>query len=758
MLNFIRKFYALSLLLPILWVLAGNFAGCAAGPQEPDGLGPTVTTTIFGQVVDEAGTPVSGVVVTAHSSTATTDGKGLFVLKNAIVPESRLVVTAKKAGYFTAARAETPKAGGSTRTKVFMMSNIATYSVSSSSGGTVAVAGGASVQFQGSSFQTSSGSPYNGTVNVAARYLDPANINFGDFFAGDNLARTNDGSDVGLISCGVLRVELSGQSGEPLKLDASKPATISYPKPTSNATAPTSMPLWYYDETFGMWKEEGSASLQGGKYVGTVTHFTDWNLDYSGPFGTFEMRVVCNGVPVEGVAIKVAGFDHKTGYTDANGKATFIRVPADKEIQIFIRPEDNGGKYYINSPVTKQIVVGQVTDIGDITLSSPCPAIISGNLIGCGDAPTEGLISISNGSYVAYTYTTTGAFVLGVASGVPLTVTATDVNGNVSPQQDVLPLSENELRAIGDIKVCGTSTSSFIDITLTSEANSIAFSPDGSLLGVITNQGGEFAVYESETGNIKTQITLATNRYNTKIQFSTDNKKIMLAGYYSDAEIYDYSSGTMVLQATIPKALSARMYDDGSKVIVTLYDGNKSSFALYSALDGSLIKALSPTEIGDSSSSFGFIPEEEAIIYYTTQTPSNYRVWSIANDQEIRSFTVPGDYWSAQYSDDGKVIATSTDYKTFTFYDVKTQAKLGEVSIGNSSGMKYANLVFTKEFGYLPFADQTFSLVKIARFSDGTIKEKLMPSGTYAYYLAVSRGDEHLAAIYGKMIRRWKLN
>jgi len=233
-------------------------------------------------------------------------------MKNATVPIGRAVVIAKKAGYFTAAHAEVPNAKG-TRIDLNMMSDATTGTVAGTTGG-IANAGGASVNFAAGSFTDASGAAYTGQVKVSARYLDTRNANFFDFFDGDMMAQRVDGSGASLISAGVLKVELKDGNGNALKLDPTKPATLNYPK-SPDAKAPVTMPLWYFDETLGMWKENGSATLSGNMYTGTVTHFTNFNLDYidsTGGFntsGTVSLRVACNGIPISGVVITIVGDD-----------------------------------------------------------------------------------------------------------------------------------------------------------------------------------------------------------------------------------------------------------------------------------------------------------------------------------------------------------------------------------------------------------------------------------------------------------------
>src|SRR5258708_32898101 len=106
---------------------------------------------MYGRIVDETNAPITGVSVSGGGKTAMNDLNGLFIIKDASVPQGRAVVVAKKPGYFNAARAEAPNANGTTRMALSMMSNATTGTVSATAGGAVK-AGAASVQFSPGSF------------------------------------------------------------------------------------------------------------------------------------------------------------------------------------------------------------------------------------------------------------------------------------------------------------------------------------------------------------------------------------------------------------------------------------------------------------------------------------------------------------------------------------------------------------------------------------------------------------------------------
>ncbi|MEO6097527.1 MAG: hypothetical protein ABIW76_18485 [Fibrobacteria bacterium] len=73
------------------------------------------TTTLFGQVKDEAGLPLAGAVVTVGSASDITEADGLFLLPMIKVPEKRAVIVARKSGYYDSSRAEPVGRNGTMR-------------------------------------------------------------------------------------------------------------------------------------------------------------------------------------------------------------------------------------------------------------------------------------------------------------------------------------------------------------------------------------------------------------------------------------------------------------------------------------------------------------------------------------------------------------------------------------------------------------------------------------------------------------------
>ncbi len=752
--------------------------GCSSGPTSPGaGIG-TQTTTIYGRITDESGAPVSGVSLTGGTGMAITDAKGLFMIKNTTVTQGRAVVIGKKGGYFDGAHAAVPNSNGTTRIDFSLMSDAAMANVSATTGGTVTIPAGGSIAFGAGSFTDASGAPYTGQVKVSARYLDPKNNNFFDFFSGDDMAKTASGGSASLISCGVLRVELKDAGGNALKLNPSMPATLNFPKPI-DTKAPATMPLWYFDQTLGMWKEEGSATLKNGMYTGTVAHFSDWNLDYYDSTGGFSsasvsLRVVCNGVPISGVAVSIVGDDapgkyfvHPGGRTGSDGTITFIRFPDKRPTQIDINSAKNSGLYFINTPINVTLTPGQVLDLGDVSLNSPCPASLQGTLTDCNDAKTEGLVIISDGNNLNYNYTKTGDFLMQAAANVALTADAMDVNGNQATTVTIPALNSGEQRNIGSIKICGTGTANFLDITIPpllggvkQEAQYTALSPDGSRLALFS--ASNIGIFDTKTGNMISSGTASgSNYYLSGMQFSTDNSKLLVAASYGGgATLYDVSGATVTSLISIAKVVGAKLSDDGTQIIAVLTHGSSipPDLNIYKASDGSILQTLNPTNLLDSNPTFGFDRNENAVVYSDSKTNGSVHVWGMAGNSELRNFPVVGNANAFLASEDGLTIASSADYMNYSCYNSKTGQLIGAFNIAGANGTtRNGPFILTKNNAYEATQVDSANVVRIFNLAAGTSTIKLLSGTNTVAAVTASRSEVNVAAVCNGKIRIWTL-
>jgi hypothetical protein len=401
--NTIGRFIAFLFVIALCVSLTGCTDDEADGPdpvtpvEDPLSQAPAVTTTLRGIVLDEEGNPLPGATITAHGETATTDAEGLFRLQDVEVPGNRCVISCEKEGYFTSVRAEVPRKEKETTVNLYLQSSATTHTIDATAGGTATLANGSKVEIPANGLVTESGDVYEGEVGMSVRYQDPSAASFGAVVAGgDMMARRTDESSTILYSYGILRVQLKGANGEKLQLAAGKPSTLTVAIPESEmATAPQTIPLWYFDEEAGVWQEEGAATRQGDKYVGTVKHFTDWNCDDPKKFATIIGRVVdCSGEAILHGDVYVGQSTNDLSNstvidndnTGANQTRFEKRVPAGMPLMVMVAPPliipsltSATEKFQWTLVPVPPLSPGQVYDVGTIK-PHPCPSIASGKI------------------------------------------------------------------------------------------------------------------------------------------------------------------------------------------------------------------------------------------------------------------------------------------------------------------------------------------------------------------------------------------
>jgi hypothetical protein len=282
-----------------------------------------VNTTIAGTIVDEIGMPISGAQVSVGTTVQFTDNKGNFIFDNINTNKERTYVKVSKPGFFDGSRIVNPFENQLTKVSVMLQSNAYDGVISGTTGGSVSLTSGAKVELPANGVVVqSTGMAYTGNVNVSMAYLDASSYRIGSLAPGDMMAIDGNGDSKVLTSYGMLNVELTGDAGEKLQVASGSQATITIPSAISGA--PTSMPLWYFDIVEGIWKEDGSATLQGNNYVGNVSHFTTWNVDFPEvPVEISGYILDCNGNPFSGIDFGIRRQSNGAyigfGYTDSAG-------------------------------------------------------------------------------------------------------------------------------------------------------------------------------------------------------------------------------------------------------------------------------------------------------------------------------------------------------------------------------------------------------------------------------------------------------
>lgn len=301
--------------------------GGYAAPAPP----PPVTGKIFGTVNDAAtGSGISGVQVAVGNLSTTTDATGGYALISP-TPASSLIVTFAKTGYVPQSRTTAAYTTASSvvllnvpmlavaLTQAFDPATAQTFSVPSST---------AQVQLAANALRTAAGGVPSGQATALVTPISSAS-NLG-VMPGNYLSAPASGGTAPIESFGALDVRFTDAAGNALNLAAGQTATLRIPLSTRSSTPPASIPLFFFDTSTGLWKQEGTATLQGTApnqfYQGTVAHFTAWNADQVETTITVTSCVKDTaGALVAGATVTSEGEDYSgssSTVTDASGNFT----------------------------------------------------------------------------------------------------------------------------------------------------------------------------------------------------------------------------------------------------------------------------------------------------------------------------------------------------------------------------------------------------------------------------------------------------
>ncbi|HUR67334.1 MAG TPA: carboxypeptidase-like regulatory domain-containing protein, partial [Chitinophagaceae bacterium] len=298
----------------------------------------TTATWLNGQIVDEQNLPIAGASVSCAGKTTTTDNKGFFYFKTPLsVNKDFALITVTKPGYMKGFRTFTPNRRRlAYHTEKIMLQLAGVPKFVPSTGGSI-IADNIKLTFPAGSVIKPGGYAFNGNIKVVIRYINPGSPNFPLMIPGTLSGLNSAGQIKALQSVGMAAVELTDQNGS--KLEIAPGQTVRMEMPAA-ATDPANVPLWHFNETFGIWVQQGTATKQGNVYIAEVNHFSIWNIDIE--FNSFELTVKLqtpDSTPVANQMVKVYRANNtyiKTFFTDNAGEATLINCPSNESLTLKI--------------------------------------------------------------------------------------------------------------------------------------------------------------------------------------------------------------------------------------------------------------------------------------------------------------------------------------------------------------------------------------------------------------------------------------
>ena len=440
-----------------------EFTGIAGGVQK-------LKAGITGRVTDQNHLPVKNAMVTAYGKVVQTDINGEFTLQGLTMPKYYGYVKVEKTNYFTGSRSFiVTKEGALNHVEIQLVPKTNRGTFTSHIGGTFTF-DGVTLTFPAGSIMYQNGTIYNGQVTLVAAQLNPEDADFARIMPGNLVGQSTSGARQGLESFGMLAVELEGNSGEKLQVLTGKTVNMKMDIPPSKlASAPTSLPLWYFEEVAGIWKQEGEATLQNGQYVGELGHFSFWNCDYGGQLINLDATFVdINGNPVTNVEVAITATainDSRSAWTDNTGSISG-GIPVNSPLVINVIDNCGNVIYTQNAgPYSSSI------NLGTLTINSPnyVIATYTGTVTDCSNAlVSNGFVKVMVGPSVSYHSLLNGVFSVTVPAcvgGAPVSIEAVDAD-NLTQSAAYTTTLTSGVQNIGNLTACGGILAEYIQFVV----------------------------------------------------------------------------------------------------------------------------------------------------------------------------------------------------------------------------------------------------------------------------------------------------
>ena len=391
-----------SLLILSLFAM-GLLASCVkeeTGITDPITITPEsqeiIETSLYGIVIDNNDQPVANALVTLNTGVEAmdvmTDDRGHFAFEDIENKGASAFLSIKSAGKFEAFRRYGVIKNRNNYTEVKMQDKDIIGTVAASQGGTLDNGNGAEIELPANGIINASGAAYTGDVSVAMAWIDPSAADLASQMVGDLSAIDMEGNRRSLATYGMLQIELLDQSGNELNIANGSTATLQFPVPAElQGNAPSTIPLWSYDEEVGTWIEEGRATFANGVYRGSVTHFSSWNVDfmYDPIEVTGQVKVNIEGEQVDGsylsVYVKSDKIGKKGGWLCDDGSFRFYNFPKGEQFKLCILDQCGNVKFEETyGPFEND------EDLGTIEVMSSSSLVqVKGNALNCDGAIVE---------------------------------------------------------------------------------------------------------------------------------------------------------------------------------------------------------------------------------------------------------------------------------------------------------------------------------------------------------------------------------
>ncbi len=467
-----------------------------------------VASAVSGFVTDASNAAVKdAIVLIGTNTTVTTDKYGYFEAKNVTVVKNAALVSVSKAGFFKGIKTFIATQNKGAFFRIKLIPKISSGTFNAGTGGAVTLASGLTVSLPANAVvNATSNAAYAGVVTVSAFYINPTAADINSIMPGDLRGLDTEKQLKLLTSYGMAAVELTGASGELLQIAQGKKATLTTPIPSSLlATAPTNLPLWYFNENNGLWTQEGSATKVGNTFVGEVSHFSFWNCDVPNNYIQFNCTVVNTaGQPIQGAVVRITDGNNtanrRSGITDSSGYVAGA-IPDNRPLLLEIF--SYGGCL---TPIYTQNFTTTSSNIslGSIAINTASNnATLVGTILNCNGQPISNgyLIIYSSSNYSRYAISANGTYSINTFLCGGSSTIVNIIGEDVSTGLQNIPFTytiNSGVNNIPNIQACGLTTQQFFNFTIDGVVHNNS-TPQDTLGSYQTGASNQIGIYANNS-------------------------------------------------------------------------------------------------------------------------------------------------------------------------------------------------------------------------------------------------------------------
>jgi hypothetical protein len=299
---------------------------------------------VRGIVSDDNGNPISSATIQVDGETLSTDELGVFLVQNLRAnPRESKQITIESDGFLPVSRLINVLSENTIHLNITMIPIPPEESFSAENGYVAQVSESATITFFENGI-VSDGRAYTGEVFLRSFHLAKDDDQLFQRLPGDLVGLDQEETLQQLETYGMIYATLVDENGNELQPDPSVTALLTIDIPEDYlGVAPSQMPLWYFDETTGVWLEEGIAIRNGNTYEGAVTHFSWWNIDIPVNYLVNVCLTVTNentGEPLINTQILFSSSIIEFGTQTTNGDGGLcVSLPGESEINLSLFSE-----------------------------------------------------------------------------------------------------------------------------------------------------------------------------------------------------------------------------------------------------------------------------------------------------------------------------------------------------------------------------------------------------------------------------------